>query len=70
MQFLGVSIDKEPLHWTKYLDKKKPAWPQYILSDYGIVDQLTIEYIPHKILLNFADSTFKLNVELHSISEQ
>lgn len=70
MQFIGMSIDENREAWESYLSNKMPNWPQFIVQDESIVKQLNIEYIPHKILLNFADSTHKLNVELSSIEEQ
>ena len=70
MQFIGLSIDEQTDDWEAYLAKKNPPWPQYIVSDASIVKQLNVEYIPHKILLNFSDSTKQLNVELSSIAEQ
>jgi cytochrome c biogenesis protein CcmG, thiol:disulfide interchange protein DsbE len=68
VQLIGVSIDEDEEACKSFLKAKNPSWKQYQVSDGSIVSQLKIDYIPHKILMNFTDSTLVMNFHADSIS--
>lgn len=62
IDFVGVSIDEDTAAWKDYVGKTKPAWPQYLMADQEVLDKLGVQFIPHKLLLDFNDSSLVVDL--------
>jgi thiol-disulfide isomerase/thioredoxin len=68
VQLMSFSIDEDRTAAETFIQAINPTWEQFYMSDMTIVPQLNIEFIPHKILLNFKDSTMVMDFPGEAIS--